>query len=193
MMATLALAVVAGLAGCKVDTVHPISAAGVTPPDRSIYGAWQYREKGELTYVHIGPEFSLAAAGTAPPADQRTRIVIVDHKPNGLTGEAYVAHGSRLGQARYLNVLQVEDGKPAGYILVRYALAGRDTLRFSTVSEDALKAAIGAGRIAGSVRGAGLSSETAMTAGSAEIEAFLRAEGDRMFGKPVVLRRVTAP
>ena len=147
----------------------------------------RFKAKGELTYVHIGPEFSL---GDAAGAKKRTRIVIVDHKPNGVTDEAYVAHSSRIGNMRYLNVDQVEGGRTVGYILVRYVLIDNDTIRFSTVSEDALKSAIGAGRIKGTIRGEGQASQTAITAESAEIQDYLRSGGEKLFATPIVLRRV---
>jgi len=183
----IVLLLLTGLAGCKVDSINPISALDATQPDAALYGVWRYKEKGELTFLHIGPEFSL---GDAAAANRRTRIVIVDHKANGITDEAYVAYASRIGKQRYLNVVQAEDGKTVGYILVRYRLIDNNTVRFSTMSEDALKAAIGAGRIKGTIHGEGPASQTAMTAESAEIQEFLRSGGDALFATPIVLRRV---
>jgi hypothetical protein len=180
------LLLLTGLAGCKVDSIHPISTLDGTLPDAAIYGVWRYKAKGELTYLHIGPEFSLGSAA----ANKRTRIVIVDHKPNGITDEAYVAYSSRIGKQRYMNVVQSEDGKTTGFILVRYVLIDKNTIRFSTISEDALKAAIGAGRIKGTIRGEGLASQTAITAEPAEIQDFLRNGGEKLFGTPIVLTRV---
>jgi hypothetical protein len=89
-----------------------------------------------------------------------------------------------------LNVVQVEDGKTVGYIFVRYALIDNDTLRFSTLNEDVLKAAISSGQIKGTTRGDGLTSETAITAESGEIENYLRRDGGKLFTKSLVLRRV---
>ena len=182
------LLLIAGLAGCKVDSVNPISSFGSAQPDAAIYGVWRYQAKDELSYIHIGPEFSLDDAAKA--GNRRTRIVIVDHKANGLTDEAYVAYTSRVGKQRYLNVVQSEGEKTVGYLFVRYTLVDRNTLRFATVDEDALKAAIRTGRIKGTTRGEGLSSETAITAESAEIEKFLSADGAKLFAKPFVVRRV---
>jgi hypothetical protein len=108
------LLLLTGLAGCKVDSINPISSPEDAQPDTAIHGVWRYRAKGELTYLHIGPEFSLGKSDTAAAAKKRTRIILIDHKPNGLTVEAYVAHGSRVGKRRYLNVVQVDEGKPAG-------------------------------------------------------------------------------
>jgi len=70
---------------------------------------------------------------------------MIDHKPNGLTDEAYVAFTSRVGRQRYLNVVQSEGDKTIGYLFVRYTLVDRNTLRFATISEDALKAAVRTG------------------------------------------------
>jgi len=176
------------LSGCRVDSIHPISSLDGAQPDTAIHGVWRYKDKDELSYLHIGPEFALTDA--ARPASKRTRIVIVDHKRNGLTDEAYVAYPSRVGKQRYLNVIQSEGDKTVGYLFVRYTLVDRNTLRFATVDEAALAAAIRAGRIKGTTRGEGLSAETAITADSAEIERFLGAEGDKLFAAPVVVRRV---
>jgi hypothetical protein len=176
--------------GCRVDSVHPISAAESAETDTALYGVWRYPGKDELAYVHIGPEFALTTA-TDPAADKhkRTRIVIVEHKPNGMTDEAYVAHGSRVGKQRFLNVVQL-DGGPAGFKFVRYGLVDRDTVRFSAISPEALKAAISAGRVKGSTRGEGLSAKTVITAESTEIVDFLRRHGDKLFGAPMTLKRV---
>jgi hypothetical protein len=184
------LLLLAALAGCKVDSINPISSGDSERPNAALYGVWLYKAEGELTYVHIGPEFSLSASGGAEGANKQTRIILIDHKPNGITEEAYVAHVSRIGKQRYLNVAQTDDGKRVGFIFVRYTLLDRDSLRFSMLDVDALKAAIGAGRIKGTTRGEGLSSETAITADSAEIEAFLKEDGGKLFAKPVLLKRV---
>ena len=184
----LLLAVV--LAGCKVDSTNPISALDGAQPDTSLYGVWRYQAKGDLVYVHIGPEFSLDT-GSAPTGPAKgTRIVLVDHKRNGITDESYVAYPSRVGKRRYLNVVQVEGGKPVGFIFVRYALIDGNTLRFSTIDEEALKAAIRSGQVKGTTRGEGLSSETVITAESADIERLLARDGEKLFANPFVLKRV---
>ena len=184
------LLLIAVLAGCKVDAVNPISPFDSSRPDTAIYGVWRYQDKDELSYLHIGPEFSLTDA--ASPGNRRTRIVVVDHKPGGLTDEAYVAFPSRVGKQRYLNVVQAEGATTVGYLFVQYTLVDRNTLRFATVDEKALEAAIRAGRIKGTTRGEGPSSQTVITAESAEIERFLAADGGKLFAAPLVVRRVSA-
>ena len=184
------LLLTAVLAGCKVDSVNPISSFESARPDTAIYGVWRYKDKDELSYLHIGPEFSLTDA--ASPGNRRTRIVVVDHKRNGLTDEAYVAYTSRVGKQRYLNVVQADGARTVGYLFVQYTLVDRNTLRFATVDEDALEAAIRAGRIKGTMRGEGPSSQTVITADSPEIEGFLATDGGRLFASPFVVRRVQA-
>jgi hypothetical protein len=179
-----------GLAGCKVDSINPISSLDNAQPDAALYGVWRYKEKDELTYVHIGPEFSLSIDDPAAAANKRTRIILIDHKPNGMTDEAYVAHGSRVGKRRYLNVVQLEDGKPVGFIFVQYTVIDKNTLRFAMINDEVLKAAISAGQIKGTIRGEGLTSETAITAESGEIENFLKRDDGKLFANPVVLKRV---
>ena len=184
------LLLIAGLTGCKVDSVNPISSLDGAQPDTAIYGVWRYQDKDELSYIHVGPEFALTDA--AKPGNPRTRIVIVDHKRNGLTDEAYVAFPSRVGKQRYLNVVQAEGATTVGYLFVQYTLVDRNTLRFAMVDEKALEAAIRAGRIKGTTRGEGPSSQTVITAESAEIEGFLAADGGKLFAAPLVVRRVPA-
>lgn len=179
------------LVGCKVDSINPISSVDDAQPDIALYGVWRYRAKGELTYVHIGPEFSLRISdAAAPAANGRIQIILIDHKRGGITEEAHVAHASRVGKQRYLNVVQVEGGKPVGFVFVHYTPIDRNTLRFSAMNDEALKSAIKAGRIKGTIRGEGLASETAITAESVEIERFLKQEGAKLFSEPVVLKRV---
>jgi len=178
------------LVGCKVDSMNPISSLDDAQPDVALYGVWRYQAKGELTYVHIGPEFSLSISNAAAAANKRIKIILIDHKPNGITEEAHVAHGSRVGRQRYLNVVQVEEGKPVGFVFVQYTLIDKNTLRFSAINNEALKTAIRAGQIKGTIHGEGLASETAITAESVEIESFLKQEGAKLFAKPVVLKRV---
>jgi hypothetical protein len=180
----------ASVAACKVDSINPVTPADESRPDSTIYGVWQHRDKDEIVYVHIGPEFSLSVDKPTRDTPRRMRIVLVEHKSNGLTDEEFVAHASRVGRTRYLNVVQTERGKPVGFVLVRYALVDRQTLRFATINEERLKDAIRAGRVPGAARGGGLSSETTITADSPELAAFLKSEGDALFGKPIVLRRV---
>jgi hypothetical protein len=184
------LLLAAGLAGCPVDSVNPISPVETAEADPAIHGVWRYQAKDELTYVHIGPELALRTLSD-PAADKhkRTRIVVIDHKANAMTDEAYIAHGSRVGKQRFLNVVQL-DGGPAGFTFVRYALADRDTLRFSSINQEALKAAISAGLVKGRTRGEGLSARTVITAESAEVADFLRRNGDKLFGAPMTLKRV---
>lgn len=186
----LLLLLVIGFAGCKVDSSNPISSPDSAQPDVALYGVWRYKEKGELVYVHIGPEFSLGASDAPAAAAKRTRFILVDHKANGVTDEAYVAYPSRIGKQRYLNVVQVEGGKLVGFIFVQYAVIDKNTLRFSMMNEEALKGAIGSGQIKGTTRGEGLSSETAITAGSGDIEKFLGQYGGKLFINPFVLTRV---
>ena len=130
----LLLLLVMGLTGCKVDSIHPISAIDATQPDAALHGLWRYKAKGDLVYVHIGPEFALSTGGAAAGPAKGTRIIVIDHKQNGITDEAYVAYPSRIGKQRYLNVVQVEGNKTVGFIFVQYALIDKNTVRFSTMN-----------------------------------------------------------
>ncbi|MFO1414092.1 MAG: hypothetical protein U1F10_09370 [Burkholderiales bacterium] len=178
-------ALAAGLAGCKVDTVNPVAPPAAAKADPALYGVWRYREKDEITYVHVGPAFALGEAKEGQPM----RVVIVDHKPNGVTVEDYLAYGTPVGKQRYLSVAQEENGKRVGFLIVRYRVEG-NAVRFATVDGKALAEAIRGGRIAGTTRGEGLAAETTITAEPAAIEAFLAGAPETLFNAPVTLRRV---
>ena len=180
----IALATV--LAGCKVDAVEPIVPLADARADSALFGVWRYREKDEVTYLHVGPAGALGEAKEGQPM----RIVIVDHKPSGVSVEDYLAYGARVGRERYLSVAQEENGKREGYLFVRYRVEG-GVVRFATVDGKALAAAIRAGRIQGTVSGEGLATDATITAGSASIAALLAASGDTLFNPPVVMRRVS--
>ncbi len=175
------------LAGCKVDAVEPLVPLASAQADPALYGVWRHREQDEVTYVHIGP----AVAPGEAQAGQPMRIVIVDHKPNGVTVEDYLAYGSRSGRDRFLSVAQEQGGRREGYLFVRYRVDG-GAVRFATIDAKALATAIRAGRVAGTVHGEGLAAEATITAGSPAIAAFVRTAGDGLFNKPFVLRRVPA-
>ena len=176
----------AALGGCKVDTVQPVVPLAEARDDAALHGVWRHREKDEVTYVHIG---AAAVIGDVKEG-QPLRLVMVDHKPAGVDVEAYVAYGARVGSQRYLSVVQEENGRREGYLIVRYRVVDRNAVRFSTVNAEALGAAIRAGRIQGTVRGEGLSAETTITAEPAAIASFLATAGDGLFNAPVLLRRV---
>ena len=176
----------AALGGCKVDTVHPIVPVAESRGDADLHGVWRHREQDEVTYLHIGAQFAIGEASEGQPL----RIVIVDHKPSGVSEESYVAYAARVGGQRYLCVVQEANGRREGYLLVRYRLADRQSLRVATVNGEALRAAIRAGKIQGTVRGEGLAADTTITAEPAAIAAFLASAGDGLFNPPVLLRRV---
>jgi hypothetical protein len=180
----------ATLGGCKVDSIEPLSSIVAATPDTALYGVWRYREKGEVTYLHIGPAFSLDPAVAANGAGRPMRIVIVDHKASGLTDEAYTAHATLLGTRRYLNVLQVDDGKPAGYLFVQYARVDGETLRFASVDAKALRAAIANGEIAGRIEGEGPAAQATISADSIALARYFERDGAKLFTKWFVLKRV---
>lgn len=182
---SMVAALAAVLAGCKVDAVEPIVPLASAQADPALYGVWRFREKDDLTYVHIGSAFALGEAREGQPM----RVVIVDHQRNGVTVEDYLAYGTRIGRDRYLSVAQEQNGKREGYLFVRYRVEG-NAVRFATVDGKALAAAIRAGRVQGTVQGEGLATDATITAGSPAIATFLADDGGKLFNPPVVLRRL---
>ncbi|MBK9117978.1 MAG: hypothetical protein IPM22_20825 [Betaproteobacteria bacterium] len=96
-----------------------------------------------MSYIHIGP--GILATDATGPGNRRTRIVVVDHKRNGLTDEAYVAFSSRVGKQRYLNVVQGRRGHDRRVPLCPIHAGRPQHASFATMDEDALEAAIRAG------------------------------------------------
>lgn len=181
----LLAAFAAVLAGCKVDAIEPIVPLASAQADPALYGVWRYREQDEVTFVHIGAAFTLGEAKEGQPM----RIVVVDHKPSGVTVDDYLAYGARIGRDRYLSIAQDEQGRLQGYLFVRYRIDG-GALRFATVDGKALADAIRGGRIEGTVRGDAPFADATITAGSAAIAQWLPGAGRTLFNPPMTLRRV---
>ncbi|HTR57328.1 MAG TPA: hypothetical protein VMM27_04055 [Casimicrobiaceae bacterium] len=185
--ASLLAVLIVGIAGC-IESKYPVSPAEGAAPDPALYGLWRSNDKGEVVYVHVGPKFP---PGATPGTPARTMVIVIDHNMSGISDDAYLGHPSRIGAQRYLNLEQIRDGKPAGFVFVKYALSeNNNALNFWTMSEEAVKRAIGAGQIEGTISGTAPVADLVITSNSDAIEKFLREHGADVFVDRKTLRRV---
>ena len=190
----LMLLVLAIIGGCTLDALNPITPVELAQNDEALYGVWRATDNENTMYVHVGPQDTLAKSGdsgfgrVADP--HQMHIVIIEHHASGFTQDNYVAHVSRAGGQRFLNVEAPRQGSdPAGYFFVRYALTGKNLLRVSLIEGKALEAMIRSGKIKGVVKDGALP-ESMITADSAEILEFIERNHASLFAKPVLLKRV---
>jgi hypothetical protein len=110
----------------------------------------------------------------------------------------YALQTTTLGGYRYINARAIlADGKPAdgreaaNSFPILYRMTGDNTLKLYLVDEDAAKAAISSGKIAGNIQGGNFGDVT-LTASPAALDAFFSSDAGRaLFTKPlVVLHRV---
>jgi hypothetical protein len=190
----LAFVALALAGGCRLDAVNPITPVEQAQNDEALFGVWRARDGDSVMYVHIGPKTFLAKTGDSGfgrVADaQRIDIAVIEHHPTGFTQDSYVAHVSRVGRQRFLNVEAPPQGSdPGGYYYVHYALTGKNLLRVSLIDSKVLGAMIFSGKIEGVVKDGALS-EATITAGSAEILEFIERNRASLFAKPLLLKRV---
>jgi len=178
----LALVAVLALAACYPPvTTHPVGSTMGLKADPVLSGTW----KGAGTdkkpvYLHFltrtyGPD---TLAVIVPARGEASDLIVVSFTT------------ARLGAASYLNVRFAQaDGKPvagqpAGTVPVLYRIDAKGTLTMALMDENAVKAAIAAGRIKGTV-GAGTDGDATLT-GDAK-------STDALFASPAVLRLFHAP
>jgi hypothetical protein len=184
------------LGGCELDALNPITPVESAQNDAALFGLWRVADEADAMYVHIGPQEVPAHSddsGWRRIADpHRLQIVSIEHRETGIKQDSYVAHVSRVGQQRFLNMQNAKRGDDSyGYFFMRYAFADKNTLRASLIDSKALAAMIEMGRIKGEVKD-GVLTEAVITADSAEIADFLARNQAGLFAKPVVLKRVPA-
>jgi hypothetical protein len=182
------------MGGCGENSVNPITPVELAQNDGALFGVWRATDRQHTMYVHVGPKDTLGKiddSGVGRVADQhRTQIVIIEHSATGITQESYIAHVSRIGTQRFLNIQVPQKGNdPGGYVFVRYAVTGKNVLRASLINGKALDALIRAGEIKGVVKD-GMLPEALITADSAEIPDFIERNHASLFAKPLVLKRV---
>lgn len=179
-LATLACGVL--LTGCP-ESVQPLSDPSRASPDPALLGVWHGTFDGDEMYLHAGP----GERGMI-------RAIQVEHKKKGgIETARYAAFPTRLGKLGMLNVRSLDESADyRGYLLFRYEIKGR-RLTLWMLSLKAAREDIKAGRLAGKAEG-GEFGDTLITASSPELAAYVE-KGDpkRLFGPPLVFRRIAQP
>ena len=195
------LAAALTLAACiPVTTKSPVGTAAGLKPDPALYGMWE-------------ASFDPAQSGATPEdAKERVFIAILPDKGGDVTavladipsaekdGEwsSYVLTTATLGAAHYINARALStDGTPAdgreatSTFPILYRIGGDNTLKLYLVDEDAAKAAVNSGKIAGKIEG-GNFGDVMLTATAAQLDAYFASDAGRaLFTKPLlVLHRV---
>ncbi len=184
----IVLLAVSIFSGCDLDSLNPITAVETAEHDQALFGVWHYKDDRDEMYIHIGP-LGVEHGGSESTYGQRSadphrfKLLMIDHDARGITEETYIAHVSRVGGQRYLNIHRPQKkDKPGGFVFARYALPDKNTLSVSLVDAKALHAAIREGKIKG--KGG---DDSWITAPSAEVAAFLIR--NEIFSKPQEYRR----
>ncbi len=190
-LAILAIAAI-GLAACPpVTTKSPIGATVKAANDPGLAGVWRGRigESKAFSYFSFLPQKDgtmSAVVVTAPSAEDE-----------GGWG-AFSLETVALGSNHFINAREtIDQGKTATGSMadnsfpLLYRFAGHDTLTLAIIDEDAARAAIKSGKIAGSIE-SGQYGDIELTPPPGELDKFMAsAAGRALFVKPlVVLHRV---
>ncbi len=168
------------LAACVPESANPLSAQDQAAADPRLFGRWRGQFEDETSYLHI-----------LQKDDALAEIVMVNHQQDhGGSWSVLSAFPTRLGAATYLNVKFLTDGdKPANddvsnFYICRYEVTADGALLVWTMSEDAVAAAIAGGSLAGSVEKGRYIDTIKITAGSAELAAFVaKSDPRRLFAR----------
>ncbi|MEI9989889.1 MAG: hypothetical protein WDM86_07605 [Rhizomicrobium sp.] len=168
----LALAATLALSACYPPTTgHPLGTTAGIKPDPVLTGTWKgTNSDGKPFYLHLLQQ-----------SDGTLAAVIVESGPKAEDWNVVTATTATLGANRYMNArLLWTNGKPenapAGTVPVLYRLDAKGVLTFSLMDEDAVKAAIAAGKIKGTVE-KGQWGDVTITADPKALDAYFAAPG----------------
>ena len=179
----IALAATLALAACYPPTTsHPVGTTAGLRPDPLLSGTWTgINADGKPFYLHFLQQ-----------SDGTLSAVIVESGPKAEDWNVVTATTATLGANHYMNArLLWTNGKPenapAGTVPVLYRLDAKGTLTFALMDENAVKAAIAAGKIKGTVE-KGQFGDATITVDAKALDAYFAAPGvTRMFAKPVFI------
>jgi hypothetical protein len=180
------------LAGClPVTTKSPVGSTGGFKSDPALYGMWEGSPpdpkdgKNDAVFIAIMPD-----------EDGEATAVFIDLPVPVKSGDwgTYALKISALGPYRYLNSrTRFSDGKPAegaeaeSSFPLLYRIDGSGRLVLYLLDEDATKAAVAAGKIAGTV-GSGSLGDVTLTASPRDLDAFFASRaGAALFTKPLIV------
>jgi len=170
-----------------VTSKSPIGTTAGYKADPRLTGVWKVDSREASGYFAFFPQ-----------ADGSTRVVLLEPSSPGDKGGWMVfdVHTATLGADRYMDASELEeDGKPPGQKLahmpVLYRFGADGSLALYLMDEDAAKAAIKTGGIAGMVK-PGQFGDVVLTATPAALDAYVQSPaGHALFKKPTeILERV---
>ncbi|HEY0107613.1 MAG TPA: hypothetical protein VGB91_16140 [Rhizomicrobium sp.] len=182
-----ALAAIFALAACYPPvTTHPVGTTAGLAPDPALTGLWKgTNSDGKPGYFHFLQQ-----------SDGTTVALIVEAGPKAEDWNVATLTTARLGANRVMNAtLQWTNDKPEtappGTVPVLYRIDARGTLTLALMDETAVKAAIAAGRIKGTV-GTGEFGDAIITADPKALDALFASPGAvKLFAEPFfTLRKV---
>jgi hypothetical protein len=178
LLAGLALAAAALLAGCLAESEHPLAAADPAKTDQRLWGSWLSEEEDGYMIAHV-----FATENGA------LQIAIAEHDVEGIgTMDSYDAHVTHLPSGEYLNVkgADTEDG----YVFVKYRFDGPDQLSVWSMQDEKLVQAVKDGTLPGTSTVEGGDVDVRITATSEQWQAFLAKAPPDLFGEPTSFKRV---
>jgi hypothetical protein len=187
------------LAACiPVTTKSPVGSTTGLKPDTALYGMWEVRGGAQYGAATADAK-ERAFIAILPDKDDNVSAVFVDI-PSTKNGDwsSYAVTTSTLGAYHYINARAlITNGNPADGsearntfpILYRFEADG--ALTFYLLDEDATKAAVNSGKIAGKIEN-GKFGDVMLTAAPSDLDAFFSSRAGRaLFTKPLlVLHRV---
>jgi hypothetical protein len=183
------LAAALALAGClPVTTTSPVGSTTGFRPDPALYGMWegtaQNPDEHEVAYIAFLPGGD----------DGNATAIFVSTPVPVKSGDwaSYAVKITALGPYHFLDAhALITDGKPAegseaqNFPLL-YEMDAAGTLTLYLIDEDAAKAAVKAGKIAGQVQ-SGNYDDVTLTASPQKLDAFFSSRAGRaLFTKPLI-------
>jgi hypothetical protein len=180
--------------GC-VDSKNPLSSADSAKVDEGIVGTWRESTNDGETIYHVG------LAGDKYPAGMLRIITVTSHNNTLEAPQHYIGYTTTLKGKSYLNIVldeaKIKDfgqngwdaDKVEGYYFVRYKIEDNKGTVWS-VSNDARKEAIKAGKIKGVIEDQG---DSRFTDTGENVAKFIAGAGDSIWNsEPGHMERVVA-
>jgi hypothetical protein len=181
---TLALAAALILSACYPPTTsHPVGTTAGLKVDTALTGTWRgVADDGKPSYFHF-----------LAPSDGTQSVIIAESGPKAEDWNYVTLTTAKLGANRFMNArMEIANGKPesgdaeapAGTVPVLYRIDAKGVMTLAMMDETAVKAAIRAGRIKGTIE-KGEMGDAVITAEPAALDAFLATPAAlALFAKP---------
>jgi hypothetical protein len=195
------LAAALTLAACiPVTSKSPVGSTAGLKPDPALYGMWEVRTSAAQYGNPAEDAKERAFIAILPDKGGDVTAVFLDIPSAEKSGEwsSYILTTTTLGAFHYINARAlITDGTPADgretkdSFPILYRIDRDGALTLTLIDEDAAKAAVQSGKIAGRIEN-GKFGDVTLTAAPAQLDAFFSSDAGRaLFTKPlIVLRKV---